>query len=104
MEKLSRDTNHWEPMEKTATSGMGGEVLERPQEWTRKKIHSALEEGSGGMQSPEEVTPGGGRKAGNIFRGQVSIVTTHMDQMIEHKTSSVFMPEWEGPPVNEGNG
>ena len=78
-EKLSRDTNHWKPVEKTATLGMGGEVLERPQEWTRKKIHSALKEGSGGMQSPEEVTPGGGRKAGSIFRGQVSIVTTHMD-------------------------
>ena len=51
MEKLSRDTNHWEPVEKTATLGMGGEVLERPQEWTRKKIHSALKEGRGGMQS-----------------------------------------------------
>ena len=79
MEKLSRDTNHWEPVEKTDTSGMGGEVLERPQEWSRENIHLPLEEGRGGMQRPEEVTPVGGRKAGSIFRGQVSIVTIHMD-------------------------
>lgn len=85
MKKLSRDTNHWEPVEKTVTLGLGGEVLERPQDWTRKKIHPALEEGSGGMRRPEEVTPGGGRKAGSIFRGQVSIVTTHTDCMNELK-------------------
>lgn len=78
MKTLSRDTNHWEPVEKTATLGMGGKVLERPQEWTREKIHSALEEGSGRVRRPEEATPGGGRKAESMFRGLVSIVTTHV--------------------------